>query len=99
MSCGRARSILRERAEVCGWALLAQLEWTHLKNPGGSQLPITPPDDIGLTEREIKQELAIALYQCEMVSLAKAATIASMTRLDFQRLIASMRSCYSHRCR
>ncbi len=50
-------------------------------------MQISLPDDLGLSEREIKEELAIALYQRETVSLAKAAKIAGLTRLDFQRLL------------
>lgn len=45
--------------------------------------------ELGLSEPELKQELAIALFQRNKVSLAMAASIASMTRLDFQRLLAS----------
>jgi predicted HTH domain antitoxin len=52
-------------------------------------MQISLPDDLGLSEREIKEELAIALYQREAVSLAKAAKVAGMTRLEFQRLLAS----------
>jgi predicted HTH domain antitoxin len=52
-------------------------------------MQISLPDDLGLSEREVKEELAIALYQREAVSLAKAAEIAGLTRLDFQRLLAS----------
>ena len=46
-------------------------------------------DDIGLTAQEVKREIAIILYQREAVSLAKAATLSDMTRLEFQRLPAS----------
>ena len=45
--------------------------------------------DIGMSEQDVKQELAIALYQQNRASLAKAARIAGITRLDFQRLLAS----------
>jgi predicted HTH domain antitoxin len=58
-------------------------------------MQISLPDDLGLSEREIKEELAIALYQRETVSLAKAAKIAGLTRLDFQRLLAD-RGLYIH---
>ena len=37
--------------------------------------------------REIRHELAVLLYQRGAVSLAKAAAIAELTRLEFQRLL------------
>ena len=44
--------------------------------------------DVGLTEQELRRELAVALFQQQHASLAKAAEIAGQTRLDFQRLLA-----------
>jgi predicted HTH domain antitoxin len=55
-------------------------------------MQITLPD-LGLSEQEIKQELALSLYQQEKVSLAKAASIAGMTRIQFQQLMASRDIC------
>ena len=52
-------------------------------------MQINLPDDIGLSAQEIKQELAIALYERSALSLARAAELCGMTRLDFQRLLAS----------
>ncbi len=40
---------------------------------------------------EVKQDLAVVLYQRSAVSLAKGAEIAGLTRLDFQRLLATHR--------
>jgi predicted HTH domain antitoxin len=48
---------------------------------------ITIPD-VGLTEQEVRQELALALFKQDRATLAKAANIAGVTRLDFQRLLA-----------
>jgi predicted HTH domain antitoxin len=48
---------------------------------------ITLPE-IDMSEQEIKQELAISLFQHDRVTLAKAAEIADVSRLDFQRLLA-----------
>ena len=48
---------------------------------------ITIPD-VGLTEQEVRQELALTLFQQDRATLAKAADIAGVTRLDFQRLLA-----------
>ena len=45
--------------------------------------------DLGLSEQEVKQELALSLYQQEKVSLAQAASLAGMTRIAFQQLLAS----------
>ncbi len=44
--------------------------------------------DVGMTEQELRQELAVALFQQERATLAKAARIAGISRLDFQRLLA-----------
>ena len=45
--------------------------------------------DVGLTEQELRQELAVALFQQHHATLAKAADVAGLTRLDFQRLLAA----------
>ena len=44
--------------------------------------------DTGLTAEELRQELAVALFQQNRATLAKAADIAGVTRLDFQRVLA-----------
>lgn len=51
-------------------------------------IQITLPDDLGLSEEQIKQELAVALFERQVISLARAATLAGMSRLEFQRLLA-----------
>jgi predicted HTH domain antitoxin len=38
---------------------------------------------------EVKRDLAVLLYQRRAVSLAKAAKVAGLTRIEFQRLLAS----------
>lgn len=45
--------------------------------------------DIGMSEQELRQELAITLFQQNKASLAKAARIAGISRLDFQHLLAA----------
>ena len=55
-------------------------------------MQITLPD-LGLSEQEIKQELALSLYQQHKLSLAKAASLVGMTRIEFQHLIASRGIC------
>ena len=51
------------------------------------------PEDIlqatGMSEEELRQEIAIVLFQKEKLTLARASRLAGMTRLQFQHLIAS----------
>lgn len=53
------------------------------------------PDDIlratRMTEDEVRQELAVALFQREKLTLAQASALAGMTRIQFQHLLASRR--------
>ena len=42
-----------------------------------------------LTEGELKQEIAVLLFQKEKLTLAQASRFAGMTRLQFQHLLAS----------
>lgn len=51
-------------------------------------MQITLPDDLGLSEEQVKQELAVALFERQVISLARAATLAGMSRIEFQRLLA-----------
>lgn len=56
-------------------------------------MPIVIPDDIlhssRLTEDELKQELAVILFQREKLTLGQASSLARMNRLQFQHLLAS----------
>lgn len=58
-------------------------------------MSITIPDEIltstGLTEAEIRRELAVALFQVERLTLAQAAKLAHQTQLEFQKVLASRR--------
>jgi predicted HTH domain antitoxin len=45
--------------------------------------------DVGLTEQELRQVLAIVLFQQHRATLAKAAEVVALTRLDFQHLLAA----------
>ncbi len=51
------------------------------------------PDDIlhtaRMTEEELKQEIAVLLFQKEKLTLAQATRLAGMNRLQFQHLLAS----------
>jgi predicted HTH domain antitoxin len=42
-----------------------------------------------MTEEELKQEIAILLFQKEKFTLAQAARFAGMARIQFQQLLAS----------
>ncbi len=53
------------------------------------------PDDIlqatRMSEDELRQELAVLLYQKEKLTLAQASRLAGLSRLQFQHLLASRR--------
>jgi predicted HTH domain antitoxin len=42
-----------------------------------------------MTEAELRQEIAIVLYEKEKLTLAQASRLADMDRLTFQHLLAS----------
>lgn len=54
---------------------------------------IVIPDDIlqatKMSEDELRQELAVLLYQKEKLTLAQASRLAGLSRLQFQHLLAS----------
>jgi predicted HTH domain antitoxin len=56
-------------------------------------MTIVIPDDIlqatRLTEDELKQELAVILFQKDKLTLGQASILAGMNRLQFQHLLAS----------
>jgi len=43
----------------------------------------------GLTEKDIKKELALTLFREKKLTLAQASSIAQIDRLQFQQLLAS----------
>jgi len=53
------------------------------------------PDDLfqatRMTEEELRQEVAVLLFQKEKLTLAQASRLAGMDRLQFQHLLASRR--------
>ena len=55
-------------------------------------MPVTISDEVlaaaHISEPELKQELALALFQQERLTLAQASRIAEMTQLAFQALLA-----------
>jgi predicted HTH domain antitoxin len=50
---------------------------------------ITIPDGVRMTESELRQEIALLLYEREKITLAQAGRLAEMDRLQFQHLAAS----------
>ena len=56
-------------------------------------MPFTLPDELlrstKLTEAELKTELALALFQRELLTLGQAALLAGLPQLDFQRILGS----------
>jgi predicted HTH domain antitoxin len=58
-------------------------------------MPVTIPDEIlaaaHISEPELKQELALTLFQRERLTLAQASRLADMSQLAFQRLLAERR--------
>lgn len=56
-------------------------------------MTITIPDSVlesaRTSEAELRQEIAVVLYQKERLTLAQASRLAEMDRLQFQHLLAS----------
>lgn len=56
-------------------------------------MSVNIPDDVLLSARmseaELRQEIAVMLYERERITLAQAAQLAGMDRLRFQHLLAS----------
>ena len=55
-------------------------------------MPVTISDEVlnaaHISEPELKQELAVALFQQERLTLSQASRLAEMTQLAFQALLA-----------
>ena len=58
----------------------------------GEAMPVTISDEVltaaHISEPELKQELAVTLFQQERLTLAQASRLAEMTQLAFQALLA-----------
>jgi predicted HTH domain antitoxin len=58
-------------------------------------MPVTISDEVltaaHLSEPELKQELALALFQQDRLTLAQASRLAETTQLSFQALLAERR--------
>lgn len=55
-------------------------------------MPVTISDEVlaaaHISEPELKQEIALALFRQERLTLAQASRIAEMTQLQFQEILA-----------
>ena len=60
-------------------------------------MQLTIPDELveasGLSETELLQELILALFQQEKISLPKASKLLNMSQIQFQRLLAKREIC------
>jgi predicted HTH domain antitoxin len=59
-------------------------------------IPSLSGSEAGLTEADLRQDLALALYQQEKISLGKAAEIAGLDRWGFQRLMKERGICLNY---
>jgi predicted HTH domain antitoxin len=57
------------------------------------QLTIDLPDNLPLSESDLRAELAIALFQQDHISLGKASKVAGIHIMDFQKLLANRGIC------
>ena len=46
------------------------------------------PDDLGLTEEQARLDFAVGLFSSQSASLARAARLAGLSRVEFQRILA-----------
>jgi predicted HTH domain antitoxin len=58
-------------------------------------MPLTIPDEVlaaaHMTELDLKRELALTLFQQGRLTLGRASSLAGMSQLEFQRLLADRR--------
>ncbi|MBE9112851.1 UPF0175 family protein [Nodosilinea sp. LEGE 07298] len=57
------------------------------------QITIDLPDNLALSEPDLRREVAIALFQQELVTLGTASQIAGMHQMEFQQLIGNRGIC------
>jgi len=57
------------------------------------QITLEIPDDTALGEADWLREIAIALFQKELITLGRASRIAKMHQIEFQKLLASRGIC------
>ena len=57
------------------------------------KITIDLPDNLALTEADLRRELAIALFQQERLTLGSASQLAGLHQIEFQRLLANRGIC------
>ena len=57
------------------------------------QITIDLPDNLNLTESDLRREVAVSLFQQDQISLGSASKIAGMHLMDFQKLISDRGIC------
>ncbi len=45
------------------------------------------PDDLGITEEQARLDFAVGLFSSRTTSLARAARLAGLSRIEFQRIL------------
>ena len=50
-------------------------------------MTLTLPENLKITERELKQELALSLYAARKITLVQAADVAGVGLFDFQTML------------
>jgi predicted HTH domain antitoxin len=50
-------------------------------------MTLTLPENLKITERELRQELALSLYAARKVTLVQAADVAGVGLFDFQTML------------
>ncbi len=53
------------------------------------QITLDLPDNLSLSETDLRTELAVVLFQQNRITLGTASRIAEMHQIEFQRLLAS----------
>lgn len=86
-------ALLRRESAANSNADLADARNPERYNAG--EMPVTISDEVlaaaHITEPELKQELALALFQQDRLTLAQASRLAGMSQLAFQALMAARR--------
>jgi predicted HTH domain antitoxin len=57
------------------------------------QITIDLPDNLQLSETDLRTELAISLFQQEKITLGTASQLTRLPQIEFQQLIASRGIC------
>jgi predicted HTH domain antitoxin len=57
------------------------------------KITIDLPDTLQISERDLRTELAIALFQQQRITLGSASQLAGLHQIEFQRLIAARGIC------